>query len=357
MFGFLRSIQHASLGIARQRGQIGEARREASVAEDHATVLDGEGYAAIARGEAAMVERSGLLGEGGSWAGRRMVARFFIAGFGDAEQRAAWLPRLASDECVASVAISEPRVGAHPKLLTTKAEADGDGFRITGEKAWVTNGPFAAVFVVLAVTAIDDGRKRYAAFLVPRDTPGLTVREAPEYAALLPSRHCGLALDRCHVPASALLGPAGSAYEAMALPFRDVEDAVGAFGLLGAFRFLLARFGERGDVGDQAMLSLGGLAALTGVFSAGAETVVAALDAGRLAGAADALVGLRVLAAEMLKRARAHQEAFGPASDAAIERVLGDMDTALSVARGPRLARQARLGARFTASRRSGDAA
>jgi acyl-CoA dehydrogenase len=358
MFGFLRSIPRGSLGIARRPGQIGAARREASVAKDHVIAPGGDGYAAIAHAEAALVECSGLLGEGASRAGRRMVARFFIAGFGNEEQQAAWSPRLALDECVASVAISEPRVGAHPKLLTTRADADGDGFRITGEKAWVTNGPLAAVFVVFAVMAIERGRKRYGAFLVPRDTPGLTIREAPEYQALLPSRHCAVVLDRCHVPASALLGPPGSAYEGMALPFRDVEDAVGTFGLLGAFRFLLAQFGGRGDIGDDAVLSLGGLAALTGVFAAAAEAVVAALDAERLADMAAALVGLRVMAAEMLQRARAHRTTFGPASDAAVERVLGDIETSLSVARGPRLARQARLGAQLAAGRRrSGGAA
>ena len=52
----------------------------------------------------------------------------------------------------AAVAISEPRVGAHPKLLTTRASPDGDGFRITGEKAWVSNGPSAEMFIVLAIT-------------------------------------------------------------------------------------------------------------------------------------------------------------------------------------------------------------
>jgi acyl-CoA dehydrogenase len=87
-------------------------------------------YAAIAREEAAIVERTGLLGEGGAWAGRQMVARFFIDGFGTAEQRGTWRAQLAS------VAISEPRVGAHPKLLTTRAEEVGDGYCIFGEKAW-----------------------------------------------------------------------------------------------------------------------------------------------------------------------------------------------------------------------------
>jgi acyl-CoA dehydrogenase len=317
---------------------------EASVSDDHAIGLEGDGYAAIARGEAALVERTGLLGQGGSWAGRQMVARFFIAGYGDEAQRAVWLPRLVAGECVASVAISEPRVGAHPKLLTTRAEVDGDGYRVTGEKAWVTNGPLAAVFVVFAIMAIEEGRKRYGAFLVPRETPGLSINELPEYRALPPSRHCGLVLDGCCVPHSALLGPAGSAYEAMALPFRDVEDAVGTFGLLGAFRFLLSCFARQSAAGDEAALSLGGLAALTAVFAETADAVVAALDTGELARRSAALVGLRVLATEMLQRARVHRDTFGPASDTAIDRVFGDVEVSLSVARGPRLTRQARLG-------------
>ena len=74
-------------------------------------------YAAIAREKAEVVERTGLLGAGD--AGCQVVARFFLAGLGTAEQRERWLPRLAA------VAISEPAVGAHPKLLSTRAEEDG----------------------------------------------------------------------------------------------------------------------------------------------------------------------------------------------------------------------------------------
>ncbi len=313
------------------------------------------GYAAIAHGKAAMVEQSGLLGEAGAWAGRQLVARFFIAGFGNADQRATWLPPLESGEHVAAVAISEPRVGAHPKLLTTRAEVEDDGYRISGEKAWVTNGPIAAVFVVLAVMAIEDGRKQFGAFLVPRETAGLTIKEMPEYRLLAPSRHCGLVLDGCRVPQSALLGAAGTAYETMALPFRDLEDAVGTFGLLGAFRFLLVRFATQHDGGDEAALSLGGLVALTAVFVVTAETVVAALDADELQRQSAALVGLRMMAADMLQRARAHRDAFGLTADAAIDRVFADVEASLSVARGPRTARQARLGAQLIAG--SGDAA
>lgn len=163
-------------------------------------------YATIARTKAALVERTGLPGVAGVWGGRQMVGRWFIAGFGDASQRSAWLGR------AASVAISEPRVGAHPKLLTTRAEPDGDGFVITGEKAWVSNGPSAEVFIVLAITGEQDGRKRYSAFLVPRDAGGVGLKEMPAFHALRPSQHCGLVLKGVRVGRAAMLGPDGTAY-------------------------------------------------------------------------------------------------------------------------------------------------
>ncbi len=297
-----------------------------------------DNYTAIARTKAALVERTGLPGVAGVWGGRQVVARYFLTGFGDAAQRAAWLGR------AASVAISEPRVGAHPKHLTTRAEPDGDGFRISGEKAWVSNGPSADVFIVLAITSEQDGRKRYSALLMPRDAPGVTLKDMPAFHALRPSRHCGLLLEGVHVPRSALLGPEGTAYETMALPFRDIEDAVGTFTLLGAFRFLRARLAAHGEGSDDAALSLGGITALTAVFAEAAEAVVAALDAGRLADKAATLVGLHVLAAELRQCVRAHQIKFGPPDDAALERLVADLDVLLSVARGPRLERQARLG-------------
>ncbi len=135
-------------------------------------------YATIARIKAALVERTGLLGVGSVWGGRQLVFRHFVRGFGTEAQQAAWRGR------ALAVAISEPKVGAHPKLLTTRADSDGDGFRITGQKAWVSNGPSADAIIVFAITAEEDGRKRYSAFIVPRDTAGLGISEMPGFHAL-----------------------------------------------------------------------------------------------------------------------------------------------------------------------------
>jgi len=302
---------------------------------------DAHGYGAIARAAAALAERTGRLDEAGAWTGRQVVARFFLIGFGNEAQRAALLPPLTRGDALLAVAISEPGVGAHPKHLTTRAEPDGDGVRITGHKAWVSNGPDASHFIVLAISAIDSERKRYSAFLVPRATPGLTLGPMP---GLHDGRHCLLHLDACRLPPDALLGPPYRAYETMALPFRDVEDAVGLAKLAGAFRHLLTRLAT-GEPPPEATLSLGGLAALTAVLAGGAAAIADALDAGQLADENARLIGLRLLTAELLRRVRTHLTAHGPATDAVVEHLLADLDLSLSVARGPRQARQSRLGA------------
>jgi acyl-CoA dehydrogenase len=211
---------------------------------------------------------------------------------------------------------------------------------ISGRKAWVSNGPDASHFIVLAISALHGERKRYSAYLLPRDTPGLTLRPMPE---LPDGRHCLLDLDACFAPREALLGPPGDAYAAIALPFRDVEDTVGLAKLAGALRHLLTRLAT-GASTPEATLSLGGLAALTAVLAGGAEAVVAALDAARLADENARLVGLRLLTAELVLRVRTHRDAYGPAIDNVADRLLADLDLSLSVARGPRQARQTRLG-------------
>ena len=294
-------------------------------------------YVTIARIKAALVERTGLLGIASVWGGRQLVGRHFL-GFGTDAQRAEWAGRSLA------VAISEPKVGAHPKLLTTRADPVDGGFRITGQKAWVSNGPSADAIIVFAITAEETGRKRYSAFIVTRGTPGLAISEMPGFHALRPSKHCLLTLDGCLVPAGAMLGQSGSAYERMALPFRDIEDAVGTFGTLGALRHAIGSFA--GAALEQTA-ELGAIVALTSVFAAGAASVVADLDAGRLRTGDATLVGLRVLAQDIVSRLRALPT---PAAGD----ILADLDATLSIAQGPRLARQTNLGeAAIRAGKRS----
>jgi acyl-CoA dehydrogenase len=284
-------------------------------------------YATIARVKAALVERTGLLGVAGIWGGRQLVRQHFLS-FGTPAQRAEWLGH------PLAVAISEPKVGAHPKLLTTRADREDGGFRITGQKAWVSNGPSAGAIIVFAITAQEHGRKRYSAFIVPRGTPGLTMSEMPGFHALRPSKHCLLTLDGCRVQDSAMLGESGSAYDRMALPFRDIEDAVGTFATLGALRHVIGLFAGK-TVGRPE--ELGAVVALTAVFAAGADSVVEALDSGRFRTGDATLVGLRVLAIDSVSRLR-------PLSFPAVAGIIADLDATLAIAPAPRLARQTHLG-------------
>ena len=188
-------------------------------------------YRAIAIAEQAIAAKTGLLGLASAFAARQMTARFFIAGFADAGQRTTWLPHIAAGQVCASIAISEPEVGAHPKHLRTAAESSGAGFVVRGRKAWVTNGPIADLFLVLAVTAIEDERKRYGLFLIPRETAGLGVKPMQTLDALAPASHCELEFDGCHVLIPPLISqrfrPVGKSYP-RSNPCRPCQQARGS---------------------------------------------------------------------------------------------------------------------------------
>ena len=197
----------------------------------------GLGYQGLSLAGLEMVHHGGCLGLALSVALHQIVGRFLVDGFGDEEQRRRFLPDLAAGRTIGCMAVSEPGTGAHPKHLATSAVLKGGAYILNGEKTYLTNGPIASLFVVMAVTGQKaEGRKRITAFLVPRDTPGLSLAEPMRLDFLRPAPHGGIRLKDAAVPAENRLGPEGEAYEAMVKPFRDVEDGVmmgpGAGGLL-----------------------------------------------------------------------------------------------------------------------------
>lgn len=309
---------------------------------------DGGGYADIARAERDLIIHGGCVGFAMSWTGHQVVGRYFVDGFGSEAQKAALLPRLASGALTMAVAISEPGAGAHPKLLRTTATRDGDGFVIDGEKAFVTNGPLADVFVVLAITAVEEGRKRYSAFLVPKQTPDLEILPMEPFGALRPSPHCRLRLTGCRVSADAMIGPAHEAYGTMALPFRDVEDAVGTSGSVGICGFVARALARAGR--DEA--AAGEIAAALALMEQGARAAAQALDMPRADGSAGALViGVRLEAARLLQRFRSLRDGLDAADLREVDLALADIAFSQTIAQGPRQMRQARLGADFIAGR------
>jgi acyl-CoA dehydrogenase len=95
---------------------------------------------------------------------------------GTEEQKKEWLPKLASGEITASFALTEAEAGSDPSTLTTSAERDGDTWVLNGSKRYITNAPIADVFMVFARSnPAARATRGISTFLVPRDTPGLSV--------------------------------------------------------------------------------------------------------------------------------------------------------------------------------------
>jgi acyl-CoA dehydrogenase len=229
----------------------------------------GGGYSeAMAAGET-IVREGGPLGLALSLALHWIVGRFLILGFGTEEQKSRYLPPMAAGDIIASLAASEPKTGAHPKYLSTAAVLDEDHYDLTGVKTWLTNGPVAGLFAVMAVTGEKAGRKEITAFLIPRNTIGLTTTAPIPMDSLRPSPHGGIKLDRASVPVAGVLGPIGRAYETMIKPFREIEDALlsgpAAGGLTRQVRLVAASIRQKfAMTDDQTGLLLGRLEYLAG---------------------------------------------------------------------------------------------
>lgn len=159
-----------------------------------------------------------------SWLVHTLVARFIVMELGSEEQRRWCCEPAADGNGIVAFAVSEPGAWPHPKHLKASAVRQGNSYVLNGEKSFVTNGPIADLFVVLAVTGESAGRKLFSAFLIPRSAVGLSLTQPYDLGFLHPSQHCGLRLDNCTVPASAALERQGLAYEDIAKLFRDLED-------------------------------------------------------------------------------------------------------------------------------------
>jgi len=92
---------------------------------------------------------------------------------GTANQIQRWIPAVARGDAVAAFALSEPEHGSDAGALELRADPDGDGWRLTGEKTWISNAPDADVYTVFARTTADAGPRGVTAFIVAGDASGL----------------------------------------------------------------------------------------------------------------------------------------------------------------------------------------
>jgi acyl-CoA dehydrogenase family protein 9 len=132
--------------------------------------------------------------------------------FGTEEQKARWLPRLATGELVAAFCLTEPGAGSDAAGIKTTAVRDGDEFVLNGEKLWITNGGIADFFTVFAKTSLE-GRGHITAFVVTRDMKGVSTGPHEDKMGIRASSTTTVVLEDVRVPAANVLGEVGQGFK------------------------------------------------------------------------------------------------------------------------------------------------
>jgi alkylation response protein AidB-like acyl-CoA dehydrogenase len=147
--------------------------------------------------------------------------------WGSPEQQRQLLPRLA-DDTVGAYALSEAGSGSDAFALTTRATERGDGFVIDGRKLWITNAAEAGIFIVFATVDPAAGYKGITAFLIDRDTPGVTIGHKEDKLGIRASSTCELLFEGCQVPRARVLGEVGKGYKIAIETLNEGRIGIGA---------------------------------------------------------------------------------------------------------------------------------
>jgi acyl-CoA dehydrogenase len=145
---------------------------------------------------------------------------------GTPAQQAQWLEPIDKGTAMAAFAMSEPDAGSDVAAMKTLASRDGDGWVIEGEKHLISNAGIADVYVLFAVTTPGAGRRGLTAFVLPADTPGLSLVEAQVMSAPHPLGR--LRLDGCRVGAEAVLGDVEQGFKLGMRTLDCIRPSVGA---------------------------------------------------------------------------------------------------------------------------------
>lgn len=134
--------------------------------------------------------------------------------FGTEEQKQKWLPGVASGDLIASFALTEPEAGSDAGGLKTKAVRDGDHYILNGTKRYITNANKADLFTVMARTNQDEpGAKGVSAFIVERDTPGLSVGKPEKKMGQQGAHICDVIFENARVPVANMIAKEGEGFK------------------------------------------------------------------------------------------------------------------------------------------------
>lgn len=150
-----------------------------------------------------------------------------VLDFGTEDQKEKWLPALATGESIGAFALTEPEAGSDVSGIATTASKVEGGYRLNGTKTWVTNGGLGGLILVVAAT----GTGSLSAFLVPSDTPGLTVGYRERTLGLRGLDIRTLYLEDAFIPEANRLGAEGAGAEIARAATRHFHLALAAVAL------------------------------------------------------------------------------------------------------------------------------
>jgi hypothetical protein len=146
---------------------------------------------------------------------------YAINTFGSPSQKRKYLPQAASGHTLGAFSLTEPSVGSDATQLKTQAKKDGDVYVLNGTKSWITNGREADALILFAKTE-KDKEKKFSAFIVDKNTPGLHVTRIEEKMGLHASPTAEISLEDCRIPAENLLGNEG---QGTAIAFKCLDHS------------------------------------------------------------------------------------------------------------------------------------
>ncbi|MEU4249348.1 acyl-CoA dehydrogenase family protein [Amycolatopsis sp. NPDC026612] len=211
----------------------------------------GAGYEATCRAIEAIAEETGESGLPFAMSAHLWACQDPLAAFGTAAQRTAYLGAAMSGELVGAFAATEYDAGSDLlSLRTTATQPDSGSWSLNGTKMFVTNGPIADLFLVLARTGEGSPLSALSAFLIPKSAAGLTVGPDIEKSALPDAKLSTLHLDNVTVPAEACLGGAGGGFAVLMRAMR-IERAFILAPVLGLMARALRRAVEHVKTREQ----------------------------------------------------------------------------------------------------------
>ena len=154
----------------------------------------------------------GHMGFGGMISAHASIGTSGLVKLGTPEQKQKYLPRMASGECIAGFAITEPSSGSDAANIRTRAELRGDTYILSGTKHYISNAPIAGLLTVIAVTDPEKGSKGMSAFLVEPGMPGVSVGKIDEKMGQKGALSAEVVFDQAEIPAANLLGPLNLGY-------------------------------------------------------------------------------------------------------------------------------------------------